>query len=227
MASAEPPEAPNEGSPDIVGSWGAAYGSMVRFAAGVVGVVIDRAQQAATATPEQPDDDDDEEPEPFDDVHVPGTVVFGFAADLPERLGRVSNSVADNTGPIRNAAAFGWRVVAASPIGWLVSKPIDAVMEVVDAETERLAEIGRTEVTQGRALVERVVDNAVDGVLDNVSESDALNELIRDQAFGITDAAIQEVRETGAAADNLTDKAIRKILRREARELPPRPGDGA
>ena len=54
----------------------------------------------------------------------------------------------------------------------------------------------------------------------------ALGDMIREQVFGITDSAIQEVRETGAAADNLTDSAIRKILRRQPRALPPKPANG-
>lgn len=212
----------DDGLPDLVASWGAAYASTVRIAAGLVGVVVDRAQEAARAKPEE--ETAQPEVEDFSDQeHVPGTVLFGFAADLPDRLARMGSSVADNTGFVRGIVGVGWRTAAASPIGWLISKPVDAVLEVVDAETERLSGIGRAEVAHGRVLVESVVDNTIDDVLDNVSESEALNELIREQAFGITDAAIQEVRETGAAADNLTDLAIRKLLRREPRELPPRP----
>ncbi len=100
------------------------------------------------------------------------------------------------------------------------------MLQRIDAETDRLVEIGRAEVAHGKVLVETVVDTTIDGVLDNVSESDALGDMIREQAFGITDSAIQEVRETGAAVDNLTDSAIRKILRREPRALPPKPSNG-
>lgn len=220
-------DAPEDnGAPDLVASWSTGYSSAVRLAAGFVGVVVDRAQGAANAAAES----DPHETPPVEELpnqeNVPGTVLFGFAADLPNRFGRMTSSVAENTGFIRGMVGYGWRVTAGSPIGWLIAKPVDAVLELVDSEAARLSEIGRAEVAQGKALVETVVDHTIDGVLDNVSESEALNELIREQAFGITDAAIQEVRETGAAADNLTDSAIRKILRREPRPLPPKPANG-
>ena len=118
---------------------------------------------------------------------------------------------------------YGARMLAASPVGRLAAMPVDAVRSIVDAESERLAAIGRHEVTQGRALVHSVVDDTFDGLIDKVSDNDALNELVKQQAVGITGAAIQEVRESGAAADGLTDTVVRKILRRVPRELPPRP----
>ncbi len=216
----------NDGATDLVDSWGTAYSSAVRVAAGVVGVLADRAHEAANSAPAH----DREESPAVEGLStqsdVPGMVLFGLAADLPTRFGRMTASIGDNTGFVRDIVGYGWRVTTNSPVGWLMSKPIEAVLQRVEAEAGRLSEIGRSEVAQGKALVETVVDSTIDGVLDNVSESDALNELIREQAFGITDSAIQEVRETGAAADNLTDSAIRKILRREPRALPPRPANG-
>lgn len=210
---------------DLADQWGAAYATAVRFAAGVAGVLADRARQITSevaATQEsaetQPAESDLEAQPP-----VPGTILFGFAADLPARFGRVTTTVAESTGLVREITGYGWRLVAASPIGWLVSKPIDAVKERVDAESERLYGIGREEVAQGKTLVGTAMDTTIDVVLDNVSESEALNELIRDKAAGVTDLAIQEVRETGAAADNLTDTAIRRLLRRPPRPLPPKP----
>jgi hypothetical protein len=201
--------------------WRTAYTSMVRLGAGLVGTVLDRAQQAGTSVP-----DDDPRQAPPEGNQL-GSVLFGLAADLPDRVGRVTTSVAENTGPVRSLASFGWRVTAASPVGWLIAKPVDAVRGRVDAELERLAAIGQSEYAQGKVLFESVVDATIDGVLDNVSESEALNDLIREQALGIGDAAIEEIRETGAAADTMTDAFVRKLLRREPRPLPPVPANGA
>lgn len=206
--------------------WAGAYSSIVRLGAGLVGTVLDRAQDAGSSLPEDPAPDA-ETIEPVSDGDVLGSVVFGFAADLPNRIGRVTSSVTENSGPVRSLAAWSWRITAASPIGWIIAKPVDAVRDRVDAETERLAAIGRREYAQGRVLFENVVDNAVDGVLDNVSESQALNDLIREQTLGIGGAAIREVRETGAAADSLTDSIVRKLLRKEPRLLPPKVEGGA
>lgn len=213
------PEATSEAT-----DWATAYTSIVRLGAGLVGTILDRADHAESSLPEEPAD---RTPEPVADGDLLGSVVFGFAADLPDRIGRVTAAVTENTGPIRGVVSWGWRVTAASPIGWVMSKPVDAVRDRVDVEAERLAAIGRSEYAQGRVLFENVVDTAIDGMLDNVSESEALNELIRDQALGIGGAAIQEVRETGAAADSLTDTIVRKLLRRPPRPLPPMPDNGA
>jgi hypothetical protein len=210
---------------DLAQQWGAAYATAIRFAAGVAGVLADRAGEitrevaaSAQAGETQPSELDLET-----QPSVPGTILFGFAADLPARFGRVTTTVADSTGLVREITGYGWRLVAASPIGWLVSKPVDAVRERMDAESERLYAIGRTEVARGKTLVGTAMDTTIDVVLDNVSESEALNDLIRDKAAGVTDLAIQEVRETGAAADNITDTAIRRLLRRPQRPLPPKP----
>jgi hypothetical protein len=204
---------------------GAAYTAMVRLGAGFVGTVLDRAQAARSTVPDD-DQKDEIEIEPVEGTPL-GSVLFGFAADLPNRLNRVTGSVAETSGPVRSLAAWGWRVTAASPIGWVIAKPVDAMMERVDAEAKRLAAIGRNEYAHGKLLFETVVDNTIDGVLDNVSESDALNDLIREQALGIGDAAIQEVRETGAAADSLTDTIVRRLTRRDPRPLPPTPQNGS
>ena len=214
-------EAPAASGPD----WGTAYSSLIRFGAGFVGTAIDSAREARSSPAPAPDEPTGDES--GDDAYQQGSVVFGFAADLPNRIERVTTSIGDSTGVVKNTVSFGWRVLAASPIGWAISKPVDVVRERVDAETERLAAIGRQEFAEGRVMFDAVVDNTIDGVLDNVADSEALNELIREQALGITDAAVQEVRETGAAADNLTDSIVRRLLRREPRHLPPRPADGA
>jgi hypothetical protein len=211
------------GAPATTGAaaqWGATYATAVRLAAGVAGVLADRAREIAES--KQGQEQAPTEAGVATEPEVPGTLVFGFAADLPARFGRVTGAVVDSTGFVREVTGYGWRLVAASPVGWLISKPVDAVMVRVDAESDRLHAIGRAEVVQGKALVETVVDTTIDGVLDNVSESEALNDLIRDKAAGIGDVAIQEVRETGAAADSLTDSAVRRLLRRPPRDLPPK-----
>ncbi len=207
---AEEPEAEPEAEK---GGFESAYDTAVRFAAGVTGVITQRMRDATElASPDREGIVVSEDPEP-------GAVLFGFAADLPTRLHTVTTAVEDGSGFVRSVAGFGWKVTMASPVGWLIAKPVDAARR----EAERLAEIGRQEIAQGRIVFDRFVDTTIDQVLSNVSESNALNELIRDQALGVGGAAIQEVRETGAAADSLTDSLVRRVLRREPRALPPVP----
>jgi hypothetical protein len=63
-------------------------------------------------------------------------------------------------------------------------------------------------------------ERSVDGIVGYLSESDELGELVREQTIGITGAAVQEIRETGAAADGLTEGIFRKLLGRDRRPLP-------
>ena len=137
--------------------WAAAYGSMVRFAAGLVGVAREGLDQAASAA--QSADPAEELPE---DESARGSVLIGFAADLPNRFGGVAESVEGGTRLFAGTVSAGWRMLAASPVGRLAAMPVDAVRSIVDAESERLAAIGRHEVIQGRALVHSVVDDTDD-----------------------------------------------------------------
>lgn len=56
-----------------------------------------------------------------------------------------------------------------------------------------------------------------------IGESDELGELVREQTLGITGAAVREIRETGAAADGLTEGLFRKLLGKEKWAVPPLP----
>ncbi|MDK1010175.1 MAG: hypothetical protein QGM48_03700, partial [Actinomycetota bacterium] len=62
-----------------------------------------------------------------------------------------------------------------------------------------------------------------DGIVGYLGESEELGELVREQTIGITGAAVQEIRETGAAADALTEGIFRRLLGRDRQTLPPAP----
>ena len=62
---------------------------------------------------------------------------------------------------------------------------------------------------------------STDGIVGLLSNSEELGDLVREQTLGVTGSAVQEVRETGAAADGLTEGVFRRIFRRDDRPLPP------
>jgi len=64
---------------------------------------------------------------------------------------------------------------------------------------------------------------SVDGVVSYLSDSDEVKQLVREQALGVSGAAVQEIRETGAAADGLTENVFRKIFGKDIKQLPPKP----
>ena len=89
-------------------------------------------------------------------------------------------------------------------------------------ERERLTNVGTAEYARGRVLAVYAFQQSTDGIVSLLSDSEELAELVRDQTIGITGSAVQEVRETGAAADGLTEGIFRRILRRSDRPLPPK-----
>ncbi|MGI9584775.1 MAG: hypothetical protein ACR2N7_04225, partial [Acidimicrobiia bacterium] len=90
-------------------------------------------------------------------------------------------------------------------------------------ESERLTAVGTAEYARGRVLATYAFEQSVGGIVGLLSESEELGELVREQTLGITGSAVQEIRETGAAADGLTENIFRKVLGRSSRQLPPAP----
>ena len=123
-------------------------------------------------------------------------------------------------GVIFNTAAV---VAEATGIAGVVSSLTEPTRQALAHELDRLSKVGAAEYTRGRVLSVQAFERSVDGVVGYLSESDELGELVREQTIGITGAAVHEIRETGAAADGLTEGILRRLLRRDSRPLPPLP----
>jgi hypothetical protein len=91
--------------------------------------------------------------------------------------------------------------------------------EALVTEYERLIAVGTAEYARGRVLAVGTFTESVDGVVSYLSDSDEVKELVREQTLGVTGAAVLEIRETGAAADGLTEG----IFRRDIHSLSPKP----
>jgi hypothetical protein len=114
-------------------------------------------------------------------------------------------------------------VMAATGVASFVEGFTAPVREALAEERERLTAVGTAEYARGRVLAVHAFEQSVEGIVGLLSESEELGELVREQTLGVTGSAVQEIRETGAAADGLTEGIFRRIFRREDRPLPPKP----
>ena len=197
-----------------------AYGAVVRLVAGGAGYGLDQLKQLEQNL--EPSDSA-ETGEVHADWGSAAALVVGFVADLPDRLERGRSSLESVSAPLGSLGRPLWRVVSVTALGRVVEGSIEATRDIVDAEVRRLVELGRIEYANGRVLASAVLNEGIDAMLDAVSDSDSLSALVREQTMGVTGGAVREVRETGAAADGLTEEIFRRLLRRPRRAFPPRP----
>jgi hypothetical protein len=78
----------------------------------------------------------------------------------------------------------------------------------------RLAEVGRREEQEGRALARAAVADALTDVLDVVADSPQLQTVIREQSAGMGRSALGELRERSARADTLVESVLGHLLPR-------------
>jgi hypothetical protein len=198
-----------------------AYDAVIRLVAGAVGLGLERLKRIETALPEVGGPALEDRPL---EAHweTVGSLIVGALADLPDRAQRSVEAVggaAQTVAPIAAPIGFLARVTG---IASLTERATTAIGDRVQAEVERLVALGRYETNRGVHLVTAVFDRSMDGIIDHIADSESLEELVHDQTIGVTAGAVREVRETGAAADRLTETIFRRIARRPVRE-PPRP----
>lgn len=200
--------------------------TIVRLIAGGIGEGIDRLMSLSTAL-----DEADVDPVSADAVpiHADPTMmaILGWVSELPLQVKAVADSTSRATYPVNRAAEVAWDTAAfvarASGVTAFVEGFTEPFLRAWQEERERLASVGTAEYARGRVLAVEVFEQTVDGVMGYIGDSDELGELVREQTLGITGSAVREIRETGAAADGLTEGIFRRLLGRDARPVPPRP----
>ncbi|HSJ72521.1 MAG TPA: hypothetical protein VLA29_12840 [Acidimicrobiia bacterium] len=203
-----------------------AYTTIVRLVAGGIGEGIDRLLAMSNEL-----DDADVAPrgELVGPIHADPTLMaaVGWVSELPQTITAVGTTSYRMAYPAIRVAG-----VAVDTAAYLAS--ITGVSSFLAGVTEpartafaqerlRLSDVGTAEYARGRVLAVSAFESSVNGIVGLLSESEELGDLVREQTLGITGSAIQEIRETGAAADRLTEGIFRRIGRRPARQLPPRP----
>lgn len=199
---------------------------VVRLIAGAVGEGIDRLIAVSRDLEEADADPDSTSKEP---IHADPTLMalVGLMSELPQQLRTVRDTSSRALSPLARVSGvvFDTGRYLADTAG--ITSFLDGLTEPARTawaeERDRLTAVGTGEYARGRVLAAHAFERSIDGILALVSDSDELDELVRDQTIGITGSAVREIRETGAAADLLTERFFRRILGRESRSLPPKP----
>jgi hypothetical protein len=200
--------------------------TIVRLVAGGLGEGIDRLLALSAALEEADVDPDSVEPAPF---HADPTMmaVLGWVSEIPAQLKSVAESTSRATYPVTRSAEVAWDTAAfvakATGVQAFVEGFTEPFLIAWKEERERLASVGTAEYARGRVLAVEAFERTVGGVLGFIGESEELGDLVREQTLGITGSAVREIRETGAAADGLTEGIFRRLLGRDTRSVPPRP----
>jgi len=204
----------------------AAHRTIVRLVAGGIGEGFDRLMKLSDALEDADVDPDSTQVGP---IHADPTVmaVLGWVSELPAQARSMTASTERVTYPVARTAGVVWDTGAylarATGIAAFVEGLAEPLITAISEERERLSSVGTAEYARGRVLAVQAFEQSVDGIMGYIGKSDELGELVREQTLGITGSAVREIRETGAAADGLTEGIIRRLLGREKRGLPPVP----
>jgi hypothetical protein len=200
--------------------------TIVRLVAGGIGEGIDRLMALSTVLDEADVDPDSVETKP---IHADPTMmaVLGWVSEIPQQLKSITDATSRTTYPVTRAVGVAWDTAAfvaqATGVQAFAAGFTEPFLLAWEDERERLAAVGTAEYARGRVLAVEVFEQTVGGVMGFIGESDELGDLVREQTLGITGSAVREIRETGAAADGLTEGIFRRLLGRDSRSVPPKP----
>jgi hypothetical protein len=203
------------------------YKTLVRIVAGGIGEGIDRLLEVSASL-------DDVEIDSDPDAHGPYTTnpvvmaAVGFVYDFPEQAAGATAAAQRMLYPFtmiaKVAVDTGSALAESTGVGPFLADLTLPTREALATEYERLINVGTAEYARGRVLAVGAFTESIDGIIGHLGNSEEMGELVREQTLGVTGAAVLEIRETGAAADGLTEGIFRKIFRRDVQSLPPRPG---
>lgn len=213
---AETPESARQRQADI-------YRTLVRVVAGGIGESLNRLMDVSGKL-------DDMDAEPDSGPMLVGAdpavmAAVGWLSELPEFAVGVAQSAQKMAYPFAKVAgvavdttAYVAELTGVAPLVAGITAPARAALA---EEIDRLTKVGTAEYARGRVLAVYAFEESTDGIVGLLSNSEELGDLVREQTLGVTGSAVQEVRETGAAADGLTEGIFRKVFRRDNRPLPP------
>lgn len=200
--------------------------TLVRLIAGGIGEGIDLLKTLSAQLDTAEVDAAPETSGPYP-TNPAAMVLVGWTSEMPEQLVGASAAVSRMAYPMTRVARVVYDTGAylAETIGIapFVAELTLPTRQAIGEEIERLASVGSAEYARGRVLAVEAFTQSVDGIVGYLGQSDELGELVREQTLGITGAAVQEIRETGAAADGLTEGIFRRIFGKDIRALPPKP----
>ncbi|MCL1593792.1 MAG: hypothetical protein M3132_05520 [Actinomycetia bacterium] len=213
---------PNE-TPDPGGD---VHKTIVRLVSGGVGEGVDRLMAMSTALDDVDESSATEVTGPYS-TNPSVMAVVGWISELPEQISAATSSIDQMSYPFARLSRVLFDTTAAiaeaTGVAPFVAGVTAPTRDAIAAEIGRLTAVGSAEYARGRVLAVETFTHSVDGIVGYLSESDEVGDLIREQTLGFAGGAVQEVRETGAAADGLTEGIFRKIFGRDTQSLPPKP----
>ncbi len=210
-----------DGAPDVD-----LYQTLVRLVAGSIGEGLERLRTLAGEL-----DAADDDPESVGVIDVTANPVamalVGFISEAPTQLRSATSTTRRMLYPIEQLAGVALSTCAvvaeATGVTGFVASVTEPTRTAIGVEINRLTDVGTAEYARGRVLSFQVFERSVNGMIEYLGTSDELGDLVREQTLGVTGAAVQEIRETSAAVDGLTEGIFRKLLGRTIREMPPMP----
>jgi hypothetical protein len=203
------------------------YKTLVRLVAGGIGEGIDRLMEVSATLDNAEVDTSPDATGPYSTNPIAMAAV-GFAYDFPEQMADASAAASRMLYPFttiaKAAIEAGGAVAETTGIAHYIAEASLPTREALAAEYQRLVAVGTAEYARGRVLAVGAFTESIDGIVGYLGSSEEVGELVREQTLGVTGAAVLEIRETGAAADGLTEGIFRKMFRRDAQPLPPKPG---
>ena len=203
------------------------YKTLVRIIAGGIGEGIDRLMEVSATLDDVEIDTDPDAAGPYATNPIAMAAV-GFAYDFPEQVAGATAAATRMLYPFTTIAKVaidtGSVLAESTGVGPFLADLTLPTREALATEYKRLINVGTAEYARGRVLAVGAFTESIDGIIGYLGNSEEVGELVREQTLGVTGAAVLEIRETGAAADGLTEGIFRKIFGRDAQSLPPKPG---
>ena len=198
--------------------------TIVRIAAGGVGELLDRVRALAAELESADTDPDSVETVPLT-TNRSAMVLVGWVSEWPEQMNAMRSSLEKSSLARLGDVVYNTGAVIAEATGLadFVSAVTEPSRVALADEIDRLAKVGTAEYARGRVLAVQAFEESFDAIVAYMGDSEEVAELVRQQTLGITGSAVQEIRETGAAADGLTEGLIHKLFGRGIRSLPPMP----
>jgi hypothetical protein len=198
--------------------------AIVRIATGGIGEVLDRVRALAVELESADTDPDSAKAVPLT-TNRTAMVLVGWVSEWPEQFKTVASNVEQSPLARLVGVAYntGAAVAEATGVASFVSSVTEPSRVALADEIDRLAKVGTAEYARGRVLAVQVFEKSFDGIVGYMGDSEEVSELVRQQTLGITGSAVQEIRETGAAADGLTEGLLNKLRGRKPRPIPPIP----
>jgi hypothetical protein len=101
-----------------------------------------------------------------------------------------------------------------------VQKRIQGLSQRINADVDRWIRLGQQEEARSRDLARVAVPDVVDEVLEYLAENPDLRDLIQEQSVGLAGEVVNSMREVTVTADDVLERVVRHVLRRQ-----PRPSD--